>query len=225
MFKEKALVVNFFGAPGAGKTTATLGLAAEMKRCWMKIELVQEYAKELTWEQNSRRLALQHAIFSEQESRLNRVVNDVEVIITDAPLLFSVYYAPDNYPDSFKKFVFDWFSLYNNVNIYVERSHEYALEGRLQDEEQSNEINDTLLQFLLENGVPFYKIKANNANPGYLMAWLAQKGLIQIDPRVKSFNPHIHIPEDWIVPVLNHHDVPMGSAYAKKFRPEWIKTT
>lgn len=218
MFKEKALVVNFFGAPGAGKTTASLSLAGKMKRCWLKMELIQEYAKELTWENNSRRLAIQHGIFSEQESRLSRVVGSVDVVITDAPLLFSAYYAPDDYPESFNRFVFDWFALYNNVNIFIERSHEYALEGRLQDEEESQLINSSMQQFLLENGIPFYVLKANDANDEYLLNWFIQEGLISVDSA-------IHSPKQVELPRLHHLPVPIGNAYSKKFRPDWIKTT
>ena len=48
--KKHTLVINAFGGPGAGKTTACMEIAATLKKRGLVAEYVQEYAKELAWE-------------------------------------------------------------------------------------------------------------------------------------------------------------------------------
>ena len=43
------IVVNFFGAPGSGKTTAALGIAGYLKRKHLNAEYVSEFAKDQVW--------------------------------------------------------------------------------------------------------------------------------------------------------------------------------
>ena len=44
----KKTVVNLYGGPGAGKSTAALQLVAELKKRGINADYVSEYAKELT---------------------------------------------------------------------------------------------------------------------------------------------------------------------------------
>jgi len=45
-------VINLFGGPGCGKSTAAAGLFHLMKSNHMSVELVNEFAKEIVWENN-----------------------------------------------------------------------------------------------------------------------------------------------------------------------------
>lgn len=168
-------VVNFFGGPGAGKSTAASGLFHEMKRHWINAEYVQEFAKELVWSDSSHMLSQQNRIFAEQEHRLNRLRTKVDVAVSDSPLILSSFYAPTSYPDSFHKYVFDFFGMYENINILVRRSHEYALEGRLQKQKDADHIADEMERFLIQNGIPFHSITASDAAPQRLLRWLVER--------------------------------------------------
>ena len=42
-------VINLLGAPGAGKSTAAAGLFYRMKKEFLSVELVTEYAKDLIY--------------------------------------------------------------------------------------------------------------------------------------------------------------------------------
>lgn len=89
--QRATMVVNLYGGPGAGKTTAAWELAAELKKQGVVTEYVPEYAKELVWDD---RLDLldgsaehQRAILREQKRRLERLRGKVDIIVTDSPVL------------------------------------------------------------------------------------------------------------------------------------------
>lgn len=46
------LIVNLFGAPGAGKSTLAAYVFAKLKMAGVNAELVTEFAKDKTWENN-----------------------------------------------------------------------------------------------------------------------------------------------------------------------------
>ena len=166
--------VNFFGGPCAGKSTAAAGLFYEMKKHWIEAEYIQEYAKELVWSNSMHMLSEQNYIFAEQEHRLHRLNEKIEVAISDSPLLLSSFYAPQVYFDSFHQSVFDFFHMYDNLNIFVQRSHEYSLQGRLQDEKDADHIAQEMQLFLQNNGIPYWSITASNTSPHRLLRWLIE---------------------------------------------------
>lgn len=193
-------VINFFGGPGAGKSTAASGLFHGLKRCWVDAELAPEFAKEIFWSGSSHILSDQNYVFATQEHRLSRLRGQVDVAVTDAPLLQSAFYAPVDYPLSFKQLVFDMFDLYDNVNILVKRSHGYSGVGRLQDPEEADLLAAALEQFLVSNGVPFYAVTAHDASPQYLLSWLSRQGYVQIPEEFRDEINGVHVPAGWITP-------------------------
>lgn len=223
-------VVNFFGGPGAGKSTAAAGLFYELKKRWVSAELVTEFAKELVWEDSAHLLSRQHYVFATQENRLNRLVNKVDVAITDSPLLLSAFYAPETYPLSFKQSVFDFFQFYRNINIFVERSHQYAAEGRLQNQDEADALANSMKDFLRDNGIPFYTVTANDANPAYLSYWLHDNGLVRFPESFRPFDATDVPPPGWIRPALEAmvdsegRPIPVAAAVSRRYVPEGVRT-
>jgi len=196
------LVVNFYGAPGAGKSTASSGLYHEMKKHWIEAEYIQEYAKELVWSGSSHMLSQQNYIFAKQEHRLNRLLSKVQVAISDSPLLLSSFYAPKTYPQSFHRLVFDFFHNYPNVNIFVKRSHEYSARGRVQNVSEADFISDEMQKFLRNNKIPFYIITANDASPKRILSWLLSSGKIE-KPEHIPFSEET-LPPNWLLDETPH---------------------
>jgi len=197
-------VVNFFGAPGSGKTTVAAGLFHELKKRWVRVEQANEYAKELVLNGSGHQLAQQLVIFANQEMRQNRLREHYELAISDAPLLHSAFYAPPQYPASFRRLVFDLFNQYDNLNFLIRRSHAYQPEGRIQpDAGAADVLSERLEYFLRETGVPFRIIVASDANPRRLAAWLQQRGLMTT--AVPDDGPP-EVPEAWMTEVPAHHD-------------------
>lgn len=223
-------VVNFFGGPGAGKSTAAAGLFYELKKRWVSAELVTEFAKDLVWSDSAHLLSKQNYVFANQEHRINRLAGKVDVAISDSPLLLSAFYAPEDYPLSFKQSVFDFFKMYRNINIFVERSHEYAVSGRLQNQGEADALADSMKRFLRDNGVPYYIITANDANPVYLCHWLQEAQLIRFPETSKPFEGEDLPPPGWIKPVLEQaldgmgQPIRLGAAVGRRYVPDGVRT-
>lgn len=143
------LIVNLFGGPSAGKSTMSAGLFCLLKMQGVDCELVTEFAKDLVWEERFKTLRNQQYVFAKQYHKTWRLLDEVDVIITDSPLLLSVIYMPKEFVKSFTTNVVDTINTLNNLNIIVNRNGKYNNKGRVQNEEQSNEIDTTIKQKLL----------------------------------------------------------------------------
>ncbi len=171
-------VINFFGAPGAGKSTAALGLANVLKRAWLHCEYVPEFAKDTIWMETSHLLSRQNWVLANQELRLGMLEGKIDYAVIDGPLPLSAFYAPPHYPQAFKDLCFHFFNSYENVNFFVNRSHQYTPIGRLQNEAQSDAIALEMKEFLSANGVPFIEISAGDSAPAAMFEMLREMGVI-----------------------------------------------
>ncbi len=161
-------VINFFGSAGAGKTTAAYGLAHEMKKRYVEVEFSDEYAKRLFLAQSTHMLADQLSILAEQNARLhyaNNPVHTIDYVITDAPLMLSAFYSPANYPPSFRAWVVDLFKMYDNINIFLKRSHAYNPRLRQQSEHESDIDSDRMEAMLQAYNIPYITMNAGDEVP------------------------------------------------------------
>lgn len=158
-FKKKQVVINFYGAPGAGKSTHAASLFAFMKTEGANCELVTEYAKDLTWSNESTKMGNQIYLFGKQYERMRRL-SEVKFIITDSPLPLMLYYGASE-PDYFKKLVMCKYNEYVNINFLVKRDKEYKGIGRAQTQEESDVIHDTLVILLHDNCIQYTDIMSS----------------------------------------------------------------
>lgn len=87
------IVVNLYGGPGAGKSTGAAYVFARLKEAGVAVELVTEFAKDLTWDRSDA-LHDQVFVFANQYHRLARLERSgVQVAVTDSPLLLSLVYS------------------------------------------------------------------------------------------------------------------------------------
>ena len=150
------LIVNLFGAPGAGKSTLAAYIFAKLKMAGVNAELVTEFAKDKTWENNHKALSNQVYVFGKQLYRITRCQDDVDVIVTDSPLLLSVIYNhSDILGEDFNNLVYKVFSSYNNANYFINRVKKYNPKGRSQTEEESDEIAVEVKEMLNKYGVDY----------------------------------------------------------------------
>ena len=61
---KKTIAINFFGAPGSGKSTLSAIVFAKLKMMGVNCELVTEFAKDKVWEKNNEALSNQIYIFA-----------------------------------------------------------------------------------------------------------------------------------------------------------------
>lgn len=170
--------INFFGAPGAGKSTAALGLASAMKRAWHNCEYVAEFAKDQVWAEAAHLLRQQNWVLGNQEFRLSVMRGKIDYAVVDGPLLLSAFYAPEHYPAAFRELCFYFFNSYDNINFFINRSHEYTGIGRLQNEQESDAIAERMKAFLRAHSVPFIEVTAGESAPGAIYERLESMGVI-----------------------------------------------
>ena len=150
------LIVNLFGAPGAGKSTLAAYIFSRLKMAGVNAELVTEFAKDKTWENNQKALANQVYVFGKQLYRITRCQDDVDVIVTDSPLLLSVIYNhSDVLGEDFNNLVYKVFSSYDNANYFINRVKNYNPKGRNQTEKESDEIATKVKEMLSKYGVDY----------------------------------------------------------------------
>lgn len=88
----KTKVINIFGAPNEGKTTAAAGLFYRLKKLGYSADMPYEYPKSLVW-LGEGRIQDQFLVFAEQHHHLFKRWGKVEYIIMDSPILMSIVYA------------------------------------------------------------------------------------------------------------------------------------
>ena len=159
------LMVNLFGAPGAGKSTGAAYIFSQLKIRDVNAELVTEFAKDKTWERNKKALENQMYMFGKQLFRITRCQDDVDVIITDSPLLLNTIYNHNPIlGEEFNNLVFKIFNSYNNLNYYIKRVKKYNPLGRNQTEEESDQIADKVLKMLNDRKVEFTSVEGQLNN-------------------------------------------------------------
>lgn len=164
---ESSYVVNIFGAAGTGKSTIGAGLFYLLKCDNYETELVTEHAKELVWEGNYKKLENQIAVFAEQNTRVYRCVNNVDLVITDSPvnliILYSKRFGQQNEP--FEQLVNHEFSRHNNINIVLNRTIPYNPNGRMQTYEEACEIDREIVEMLDYYQHPYHVFDADSDTP------------------------------------------------------------
>lgn len=167
---KKPLVVNLAGPPGAGKSTGAAQVFCALKKLGVNCELVAEFAKDKTWEQNNKAIACQEYVFGNQSYRLFRCKDDVDVIVTDSPLPLSIIYSENPASKgSFPKLVMDIFNTYNNINFYINRVKPYNPKGRNQTEAESDALDYKIKKLYADLDIPFEYINGDDAGYQYVV--------------------------------------------------------
>lgn len=151
-------IINFVAGPGAGKSTLAGELFGWMKRRRYNCEYVAEFAKDLTWRKASGSLDDQFFIFGEQHHRIYTLLDQVDYIITDCPLILSIYYTKFAMSKYKQNPLFEHMmvmfemqvititqNFHNNKFFFVERGdRKFIQAGRNQNEEESRIIDEEL---------------------------------------------------------------------------------
>lgn len=160
------LVINLFGAPGAGKSTAAAYIFANLKMKGINCELITEYAKDKLYEGSIEVFNNQLYLMSKQYFRMTRCYNKVDCIITDSPVLLSIIYNNNItvLDKTFNDLVYNIFNSFNNLNYFLYRSNNYVQQGRFQTEEESDEISFSIKNLLDDRNILYTAIQGIISN-------------------------------------------------------------
>jgi len=158
----KTKVINIIGGPGTGKSTIATGIYSLLKQQGVSCELASEYAKDVTWEGNTALFNNQIKLFAEQFRRVYRLLDKVDFVICDSPLILNgIYvkfwlnraekkYFDDDYIYLQEQFFNETFDQFNNLNFYIQRNPKYHTpNGRVHTLEESKEIDRAILDTML----------------------------------------------------------------------------
>lgn len=163
MTQSDGLLASIFAGPGTGKSTTRAQVFGDLKQRGRNVEEDPEYAKWLTWDERWSALGFQPYIFGKQAYRSHRLLSQVDAVITDTSVLYSLVYVPDPKPvwyDPFAEFVVSYFKSLNTLNIFLERdpSRKYNPKGRNQTAAEAEALDDVIRNLLSEHGIPFINI-------------------------------------------------------------------
>ena len=157
---SKPIVVNLFAGPGTGKSTSCAQIFSELKWQGVNCEMAREFAKDKVWEESFKVLDDQIYIFGKQQHRMKVLIGQVDVIITDSPLLLSIVYDKTE-NQNFKNLVVDTYRQFENINIFLEREKPYNPKGRVQDEDKAKGLDVQVKNLLDELNITYATIKGN----------------------------------------------------------------
>lgn len=160
--KRKTLVVNLFAGPGSGKSTTAAGVFFELKSRGINCELATEFVKDLVWEERHKAIDNQVYIFAKQHHRIARLLGEVDVIITDSPLLLTLVYGKkEDY--ALKRLAAVEHNKLWTLNCFIKRNKEYNPKGRWQTYDEARNLDRSIATMLDEEEVP-YEVYFGNAD-------------------------------------------------------------
>jgi len=165
-------IVNLFGGPGVGKSSIAAGITYKLKKNHINCDQPYEFPKLLAWDENHSAIQDQLYVLANQHRGIVKSYGKVDYIVLDSPILLSLtyrnYYKGTEYPsslygESFDKMVLDTFNQYDNINIVLDRADGvHNNDERYQNLEESKELDGVIENSLIENNIPFHKIKVDD---------------------------------------------------------------
>lgn len=151
---KQTLVVNLFAGPGAGKSTTAAGVFFELKSRGVNCELAAEYAKDLCWEERHRTFTDQIYIFGKQYHRIHRLLGQVQVIITDSPILLTPVYDGEKRKSLETLVVEEHWKMWT-YNAFLKRRKAFNPKGRNHSLDESQALDCLIADMLHKHQIPY----------------------------------------------------------------------
>lgn len=169
-------IICLYGGPGSGKSTTCAGLYAFLKMMGVDAEMNREYVKNWVWEKRKINPGDQTYFFAKM-AKVERSLmsSNVEVIITDSPLILTHYYG----------LIYDPLEKISNTSLMLLQHHHktcqyygykvehyfigrgdrpYNPNGRFQTLEEAKDIDTDLRLFLNKIGIRYKDIRHDGEN-------------------------------------------------------------
>ena len=165
---KQPIVINGYGGPGAGKSTACMEITAALKKEGYNAEYVQEYAKELVYEKDMEMLdgspEHQYEILKEQTRRMDRLYDQVDFIVTDSPVMLNTIYNKQLTPE-YESLVNELQGEYINYSFFMERdASNFEEEGRIHNLTESMAKDNEIKDMLQKNEIKYKTYNHENVN-------------------------------------------------------------
>lgn len=150
-------VINLWGGPSSGKSTLAAGIFHELKSKGIECELAREYAKDVVWEGRTHLLENQLYLFAKQAKRIKDLIDKVEFVITDSPILMGYVYlsktsATEEYKEALKTVMILEHNSMQHMDVLVPRLKPYSNAGRTQTEKEARALDIDIIDLWNTNG-------------------------------------------------------------------------
>lgn len=174
----KTTIINLYGGPGIGKSTSAAYLYYLLKINNKNCELVREYIKD--WIYECRAIGPYNQIYflGKQVHKESLLYGKVNYVITDSPIMMSVYYAylycKKELADGVRCAAEAFYNQaehdgYNHVHILLKRTHAYDTNGRYQTEQEAQQIDSGVRKLLTDLDIPFMECDNDEKNLSELL--------------------------------------------------------
>lgn len=147
------LVVNLFGAPGAGKSTLALLVASVLKteHADLTTECPDEIAKLFVYEESHKALGCQLYIAGRQQWQIARCEGHADIVVCDGPVLLSTVYAGEDgkkVPPGFDQVCEFYHNQFPSSNWLVKRRHAFESRARIHGEEDEPRLHKKITEVM-----------------------------------------------------------------------------
>jgi len=167
---KKTNIINLYGGPSTGKSTAAAHFYHMMKKDGYNVELVREYVKDWAWESRPMSTYDQIYFLGKQVRRESMLYGKVDWIVTDSPVMMNLYYAqrycPRQLAEGIRAATLSFYHQaevdnHQHMHVLLKRVNPYQSEGRYQSEAEAKEI-DAGIKLVLEGfRLPITEVDAN----------------------------------------------------------------
>lgn len=172
-------IIAFIGGPCSGKSRTAFKLTSELKDLGINVELVTEFAKDLTWENNWEALGNQMYITGCQHHREYILEGKVDYIVTDSPLILGpLYFSGDTNKDHYERLVNGLYLSKKVHTIFLNRTGPYMQDGRKQTEDEAKEIDKRILEYMDRYEIPYTILDKTHVTP-YVIHNILNKDLLK----------------------------------------------
>jgi hypothetical protein len=167
-------VINLYGGPGAGKSTAAAFLYSQLKMRGANAELVREYVKNWVWDGRVPTQYDQMYFLGKQIRSETMLYGKVDYAVTDSPVLLNAYYSrlrcsiatADAMVSVVRAYYADAEAAgHRYVHVFLERENRYDPIGRFHTEAEARSIDRGVRELLGEMRIPY---STSGTSPGRL---------------------------------------------------------
>lgn len=154
--------INLYAGPGAGKSTTSSWLFAELKKRGYSVELVSEYVK--SWAIAKRDIIGFDQVYlmgKQLQYEYRFLAHGIQHIVTDSPVLLSAcytrsYFSDLKIADHMEAIIAEYESRHPSLNIFLNRDgKEYRTEGRWQTSDEAVKMDEIIRSTLDRNDIQY----------------------------------------------------------------------
>lgn len=157
---KKNVVINLYAGPGSGKSTTSRALSSLFGGNGISSIAPIEIPKLHVWEKSFKDLSDQLKIFANQKYSQDLCHEKYKISVVDSPLLMQMVYMEQNKSKNTKELESLILNAFkenkdDTINFFLKREHKYSNYGRVHTEDQSQQLNNKIINVLIQNKVNF----------------------------------------------------------------------